>query len=119
MSPLDEQLLLAKRVCDDALAGKLDLAGFYAVAGDVTEFSGFPKIVVADVLDFIEHESNGQEWQKLDLLIDRLLLDKATDDERRIAARTSLRKNLSMSSDVAVQVDDWFARFGDEKGSMG
>jgi hypothetical protein len=105
MKTRDEQLVVARRICDEALSGNLDLESFYVAVGEIADFSDFPRVVVADVLDFIEHETEGQEWQKHDVLIDRLLLDKAATDELRIAARTALRKNLRADTDVPKQVD--------------
>jgi hypothetical protein len=110
MKTRDEQLGIARRVCDQALLGEIDLESFYAAVGEIAEFSDFPRMVVADVLDFIEHETEGQEWQEHDVLIDRLLLDKAATDELRIAARTSLRKSLRADIDVTKQVDQCLER---------
>jgi hypothetical protein len=110
MKMRDDQIALAKRVCDEALAGRLDLQGFYNAVGDLDAFTGFPETVIADVLDFIEHETEGQEWQKLDLVIDGLLLARTAADGLRIEARAWLRKNLRADVDIGKQVDDCLER---------
>jgi hypothetical protein len=112
MKTYSEQFMIARRVCDEALTGKLDIAAFYTAVGELSEFSGFAQVVLADVLDLIEHEAEGQEWQTTDILISRLLLDAVATDEQRTAARAFLRRNLRADTDVATQVNQCLAANG-------
>ena len=111
MKTSNEQFVIARHLCYEALGGKLNVASFYTAVGELSNFSGFAQVVLADVLDFIEHETEGQEWQTHDILINRLLLDSVATDEQRIAARAFLRKNLRIDTDVAKQVQQCLAGY--------
>lgn len=109
MKSRSAQSAVAVLVCDEALAGRLGIDRFYAVASDLSEFGGFARMVLEDVLDFIEHQTDGQEWQRNEVLLDRLLLDQPVTDETRLAARAFLRRNLREGIEVGAQIRQYLA----------
>lgn len=107
MNSSADHLELLQRLCNGALDRDLTVERFYQEIGDMTNFRGFSKVVVADLLDFLEHETDGQEWQKLDLKLSQELLGRDVSDVVKIDARKYLRAKLSTNRSVADQVDEF------------